>query len=432
MNSMNPIVIATAVVLAALATSACENKMVMPTPPAEVPVRTALVELKDIANEYEFPAAIKSPQMVEINARVPGWLLAQVTPDGATVKKGQILYSIDPSQYRIALDAANAQLAQATAQGESGKSKLDQANAQLVFAQGTYDRNKGLVESGAVSKEKFDQYTSQLAEAKAATEQARADIAGAAANQLAATAQIDNAKLNLSYCTVACPLDGMFGESKYYEGSLVGDASKQLLNNVVQTNPIWATFSPSANYLPEILANYKAGTLAVSVRLEGVNRAPVPGMPLSPKDRVPSAKGQLVFVDNKVSDTTDTILLRIEFANPDTEFRPGSYAMVTLGLGTQHGATVVPKSAVVARQSELFVWKVLENGTVESTRVEAISGRENNLIITDGVKAGDRIVVEGLARLRPGAKINDLGKATAAAPDAQPTATPATGAPGKR
>lgn len=158
MNSMNQIVIATAVVLAALATSACENKMVMPTPPAEVPVRTALVELKDIANEYEFPAAIKSPQMVEINARVPGWLLAQVTPDGATVKKGQILYSIDPSQYRIALDAANAQLAQATAQGESGKSKLDQANAQLVFAQGTYDRNKGLVESGAVSKEKFDQY----------------------------------------------------------------------------------------------------------------------------------------------------------------------------------------------------------------------------------------------------------------------------------
>jgi membrane fusion protein (multidrug efflux system) len=414
MKSLNSTTIAAALALATVAFTACEKPKAPLAAPTEIPVRTALVTARDVPNEYEFPATITSPQMVDINARVPGWLLAQVTPDGATVKKGQILYTIDPSQYRIALDAANAQLAQAQAQADAGKAKLDQATAQLVYTQATFDRNKDLVGSGAVSKEKFDQYTAQLAEAKASVEQARADIAGAQANELAAKASIENATLNLSYCTIASPLDGMMGESKYFEGSLVGDAAKQLLNTVVQTDPMWAGFSPSANYLPQIIANQADGTLTASVRLEGTESAPVASMPLAISQDSPTATGRLVFINNEVSGSTDTILLRIEFPNAAAVFRPGAYAMVTLGLGTQRNAIVVPKASVFARQTDLFVWKVVADGTVESVRITALSAEGNDIIVTDGVNPGDRIVTEGIARLRPGSKIKDLGAATAA------------------
>ena len=141
--------------------SACAEKPAARKDPPPIAVRTGTVATQDIPLAYSFPATIQSPRTVDVNARVPGWLDKQVTPDGARVVAGQVLYQIDPSQYRIALEAAQAKLAQANAQEEVARARLDTANAQRTYAQATYDRNKDLVTSGAVSQERFDQMTAE-------------------------------------------------------------------------------------------------------------------------------------------------------------------------------------------------------------------------------------------------------------------------------
>lgn len=430
-NSCTTIAGFAAILIAFGCLASCRKAEQPPAAPPVAAVRTETVATQDIPLAYRFPATIQSPQEVEINARVPGWLQTQATPDGARVKSGQVLYKIDPSQYEIALEAAQARLAQAKAQEEVGKARLDTAIAQRTFAQSTYDRNKDLVASGAVSQERFDQMTAQLAEAKAAVEQANADIAAAKANELAATADIKNAELNLSYCTVMSPLDGLMGPSKYFEGTLVGNAGQQTLNTVVQTDPMWAGFSPSANYLPVILANQKAGSLTARVILEGAANSAEPGTPLRVTDASPATEGRLVFVDSMVTGTSDTILMRIEFANPETVFRPGAYATVEIGLGTQQDAIVVPEEAVFARQTELFVWRVKSDDTVESIRIEAVSKHEDMIVIAPGTIAkGDRIVIAGVAKLKAGDKIREAKDAGASAP-ASSTSSGASKAEGK-
>ena len=132
------------------------------------------------------------------------------------------------------------------------------------------------------------------------------------------------------------------------------------------------------------------------------------------------------MVDNEVSETSDTILMRVEFPNPTSVFRPGAYVTVTVELGVERGATVVPVSAVFARQTEMFVWKVNADDTVESVAVNVISAHEKDLVISSGVTPGTRIVTEGVAKLRAGMKVNDV---TATATSTPAASTPAASTP---
>ena len=382
-----------------------------PQPPAPPPitVRTKVIEPMDVPVEVTFPATIDSPRTVEVSARAAGWLQAQPVADGALVKPGDVLYQVDPSQYRIQLDAANARVKQAIAQEQAARAQAEGAQAALVLAQSTFERNKGLVDSGAISKERWDQITADLARAKATADQAAADIALAQANEASARADAENAQLKLSWCTVSSPLDGQLGASKAYVGSLVGEAGSQVLNTIVQIDPLWAGFKPSARLLPAIVGARDQGTLTAHVELPGAITTAHPGMPIGMTDGAPRAEGKLVFLDNQVGQTTDTLLLRVEFPNASGHFRPGGYAQVTLGLGMQKSAIVVPQSATFARQTELLVWVLKGDGTVQSVTIEPLAAWNNEVIVQSGLAAGDRIVVEGLAKLRPGVKVIDLG-----------------------
>ncbi len=405
--SRKPLVATTTTTLCVFIVSltGCEKPPAAGLPQLSPEVETVVVGTRDIPITHDFPATITSPQDVDINARVSGWLLEQNTPDGAFVKKDQLLYRVDPSQYQIQLDAANAQLAQAKAQLEAAVGQRDAATAQNVLAQAIYDRNQPLVAAGAVSQEQWDQITANLAEAKASVEQANGNIAIAQASALSANASIESAKLNLAWCTITSPLDGMMGASSYFEGSLVGDAGKQLLNTVVQMDPMWASFSPSANYLPIVLAKQGTGKLPATVTLTGATTAPPPGTAVSLGSNAPTVEGHLVMVNNQITGTSDTILMRVEFPNAAQLFRPGAYATVTLNLGVRKDAIVVPRTAVFARQTELFVWKVNDDTTVESLAVEVISAYEQDLVLAGGVTPGTKIVSEGVNKLRAGMKV---------------------------
>ncbi len=383
------------------------------TPPP-ITVRTQVIVPQDVPVEITFPATIDSPRTVEVAARVPGWLQSQPIADGALVKPGDVLYQVDPLQYRIQLDAANARVKQAIAQEQAARAQAESARAALVLAQATFERNKGLVDSGAISKERWDQITADLARAKATADQAAADIALAQANQASAKADAENAQLKLSWCTVSSPLAGQLGASKVDVGSLVGEANSQALNTIVQIDPLWAGFKPSARLLPAIVGARDQGVLTAHVELPGAITTARPGLPIGVTDGAPRAEGKLVFLDNQVGQTTDTLLLRVEFPNGSGHFRPGGYAQVTLGLGMQKSAIVVPKSAAFARQTELLVWVLKDDGTVQSAVIEPLAAWNNDVIVQSGLKPGDRIVIEGLAKLRPGAKVVDLGAGTSA------------------
>jgi len=408
---MNRSSVAASLVL--IVTASCGQAPPPFTPPP-ITVRTQVIVPQDVPVEITFPATIDSPRTVEVAARVPGWLQAQPTADGTLVKPGDVLYQVDPAQYRIQLDAANARVDQAKAQEEVARAQAEAAAAALVFAQSTFDRNKGLVDSGAISKERWDQLTADLAKSKATADQAAADIALARANQASAKADAENAQLKLSWCTVTSPLAGQLGASKADVGSLVGEASSQVLNTIVQVDPLWAGFKPSARVLPAIIGARDHGTLTARVELPGAITTARPGMPIGVTDGAPTAEGKLVFLDNQVGQTTDTLLLRVEFPNGPGHFRPGGYAQVTLGLGMQKEAIVVPKSATFARQTELLVWVLKDDATVQSVVIEPLAAWNNDIIVQSGLKAGDRIVIEGLAKLRPGAKVVDLGAGASA------------------
>lgn len=394
--------------LVLIVTASCGQAPPQFTPPP-ITVRTQVIVPQDVPVEITFPATIDSPRTVEVAARVPGWLQAQPTADGTLVKPGDVLYQVDPAQYRIQLDAANARVDQAKAQEEVARAQAEAAAAALVLAQSTFDRNKGLVDSGAISKERWDQLTADLAKSKATADQAAADIALAQANQASAKADAENAQLKLSWCTVTSPLTGQLGASRADVGSLVGEANSQVLNTIVQVDPLWAGFKPSARVLPAIVGARDHGALTARVELPGAITTARPGMPIGVTDGAPKAEGKLVFLDNQVGQTTDTLLLRVEFPNESGHFRPGGYAQVTLGLGMQKSAIVVPQSATFARQTELLVWVLKEDGTVQSVTIEPLAAWNNEVIVQSGLAAGDRIVVEGLAKLRPGVKVVDLG-----------------------
>lgn len=392
--------------------------------PAPITVRTQVIVPQDVPVEITFPATIDSPRTVEVAARASGWLQAQSIADGALVNPGDVLYQVDPAQYRIQLDAANARVEQAKAQEDVARAQAEAAGAALVLAQSTFDRNKGLVDSGAISKERWDQLTADLVKSKATADQATADIALAQANQASARADAENAQLKLSWCTVTSPLKGQLGASKADVGSLVGEANSQVLNTIVQVDPLWAGFKPSARVLPAIVGARDHGVLTARVELPGAITTARPGMPIGVTDGALKAEGKLVFLDNQVGQTTDTLLLRVEFLNASGHFRPGGYAQVTLGLGMQKDAILVPKSATFARQTELLVWILNDDGTVQSTVIDPLAAWNNDIIVQSGLKAGERIVVEGLAKLRPGVKVVDLGASSAGMPDGTVPETP--------
>jgi RND family efflux transporter MFP subunit len=313
---------------------------------------------------------------------------------------------------RAKVAAAEAQVAQAKAQIPGLVAARDLAARDV-------ERNRPLVESGAVSKQAFDQFesklinaTSQLETAEAAVRTAEAqrasaqsEVAVAEAQVGAATAQVEGAELNLSYCSVKAPMAGLLGRSSASEGQMVGPSYAVTLNTLVETDPMWVQFSPSATEWPLLDALLRKGEVAATVAYGG--------------DASITAKGRVVFASNAVDVSTSTIMLRAEFPNAAGAFRPGTYANVTLDLGEIPNVVMIPATALVPRETEFRVWRVKADSTVEEVRVE-VSAREDEFVgVTKGLAAGDRVVTAGTLKLTGGAK-------TVEAPPEPSAAAPAT------
>lgn len=381
---MNRNRIVTNIVLAAVALCACEKPPALPVRPSEVSVTTTIVTAQTVAKTYNYPGLTASPRSIPLDARVEGFLLKQEVADGAMTTAGQVIYRIDPRQYEASLAQAEATLAQAIAERDYAKKEME--------------RNAPLVPANAISQQSFDQLV--------------ANYQSDEAQVLAQQAAVLNAALNLSYCTIASPFPALLGASESYEGAVVGPSVARTLNTVVQLDPMWAQFSPSATEWPLYAALLAKGPVTAQITYGG--------------DPDIQAAGRVVFSNNVVSTSTSTLMMRVEFENPKAIFRPGTYVNVELALGEQPNVIVVPQQALFAREADIYVWKVLPDQTVVSVKVEPMRKVGNLLALKSGPAVGDRIVVDGTQKLHAGSKVVEA----TATPAATTTATPGAAAPG--
>ncbi|CDF94431.1 MULTISPECIES: efflux RND transporter periplasmic adaptor subunit [unclassified Pseudomonas] len=358
--------------LGVLSLSACD-KASPPTDEAPRPtVAIETVEARPLSISSELSGRIAAPRIAEVRARVPGVVLQRVYREGSDVKKGDVLFRIDPAPFKADLDSAEAALRKA------------EANAfQARLQEQRYAR---LIEDNAISAQDYDN-------ARAAARQTAADVA---ANKAA----VERARLNLGYATVTAPIAGRIGRALVTEGALVGQNETTPLALIQQLNPIHADLTQSTRELNELRRALRSG------QLQQVGQDQAKATLIQDDGSLYPLPGKLLFTDITVDPGTGQITLRSEFPNPDLDLLPGSFVRVRLELAFDRQGISVPQRAI-QRDSAGTAQVLLVDAEqqVSLQPVELGGVQDNRWIITHGLKPGDRIIVEGLQHARPGEKV---------------------------
>lgn len=359
-----PIVVACFLIVAAIACS----KKEAPPPPPPPEVQVAEVVQKDVPIYIELVGSTLGSEDVEIRARVEGYLVSINFTEGSFVRKGQLLYKLDPKPFEVAIDQAKANLA--TAQAALEKTDNDVARYKPLFAQ------------QAVSKQELDNALSAQQAARAQVDAYKAAVA--------------QAQLNLGYTNVTSPVDGIIGTTQTKVGSLVS-RGVTLLNIVSQLNPIlFRCAIAEAEYLR--LARLGATRDKALEKKFGVELILADGT-------VFPHRGRLDAVERAVDPTTGTLTGQFRFPNPEQLLRPGQYGKARLVTEVKEGAVLVPQLAVQERQGLYSVAVVKSDGAVEQRPVKAGERVGNLWVIDSGLKPGEKVIVEGFQKVQPGVKV---------------------------
>jgi membrane fusion protein, multidrug efflux system len=347
----------------------------MPAP--EVTVVTA--EAQPLPVSWEYVGQTAGSREVEVRARVTGILLSRNFKEGERVKKGQSLFTIDPAPFRAA--AARAEADVVAAQARYDQAKRNAARLRPLYAE------------KAVSQKEHD-------DAVSAEDISAADVK-------AAQARLVEAKLNLEYTRVEAPISGITTRALPSEGTLVSGPNV-LLTSVVQVDPIWVNFGIADNEQARIQKEVQAGNLKLPRNFEVELR-------LADGSVYPK-KGTLDFADVRVSTQTGTREARAELPNPDGYLRPGQFVRVVLKGAVIPNAVTVPQRAVLEGPQGKFVYIVDEKSTAQPRPVEAGQWAGERWVISSGLKGGERVIVDGVMKIGPGAPVRIAEKK----PEAQP------------
>lgn len=357
----------------ALAAAGCRADPPPPPPPPEVTV--AVVPERDVKEWDEFTGRLQAVDAVEIRPRVSGYIKRVTFAEGKEIRKGEVLFEIDPRQYEADLARAEAQ--------------LEQAKTGAALAERDVERAKKLVDVQAISREEFDSRVS-------AESQGEAQIR-------AAEAAVTTAKLNLEWSRVRSPIAGRVSNALVTAGNLVqaGPPDATLLTTVVSLDPIYCYFEGDEQTYLRYSLLARSGERPSSRDV----RNPV-FIGLANEDSLFPHKGYVDFVDNRVNPETGTIRARAVLSNKDRMFTPGLFARVKLVGSGRYRAILVQDRAVGTDQDKKFVLVLKPDSTVEYRVVEPGRTVEGLRIIRSGVKGGERVVINGLQRLRPGMKVS--------------------------
>jgi multidrug efflux system membrane fusion protein len=330
-------------------------------PPAPVTVATAVQQ--DVPVYLDEIGKNVAPEVVNVQAQVAGRITGIHFKDGATVKRGDLLFTIDPRPYRAQLDSAQASLA---------RNQADLELARLEFG-----RVQKLLETDAISQQDHDSRKSA--------------VAVAVAQVRLAQAAVETATLNLEYCFLRSPIEGRAGQRLVDLGNVVGPGAPSALLVIQRLDPMYADFTIPENDLGAVQRAIAAGNARTEVRL--------------PDEPDKARSGTLTFLDNAVQDGTGTVKLRATVPNPDWHFWPGRFVKVRLLLGTRKDAVLVPASAAQTSAKGPFVYVVKEDSTAE-LRLVTVGQRQGDLMaVAEGLKGGERVITTGQLGVTPGGHV---------------------------
>jgi len=356
-------------------------------PPPEVSVIAVRPQAVTVYNEYV--AQTQAPDTIEIRSQVTGLLERQAFADGARVRKGELLYVIDQRPFQ-------AQLAQA-------KASLAQAEANLINAQQNLARQSRLIAQKAVSQQDYDTAVAQERSSAALVE--------------AQKALLRNVELNLEFATLRAPRDGVMSSSQVKAGSLI-TAQQTLLTTLYSSDPMWVNFTVSEDKLLELQRRFKHPPG------EQPDLAPPFHIRL-PDGTDYTLAGKLNFVDATIDPKSGTLQLRISVPNPERLLRPGLFVRVIVAAFESPDAIRIPQQAVQELQGLKSVYVVGEGDKAEPRQIVASYRLGSDWVVDKGLAPGDRVVTEGVGKLRPGAPVKPVASATAATgPAAAPSAAP--------
>jgi len=330
---------------------------------AEIPVSVATVTQQTVPVRIQVIGNVEAYTTVALKARVDGQIVEVNFKEGQEVRKGVVLFKIDSRPFESTLRQAEANLMRDTAQKEQTRSQER--------------RYQELLQKNFVSKEAYAQF--------------RTNADSAEASALASKAAVENARLQLEYCTIHSPIDGFVGKVMLQMGNMVKANDTNPLVIINQVRPIYVNFAVPEQYLSAIRGYMAKGQLEVEA--------------LPPNSDKTAVSGTLSFIDNAVDTTTGTIRLKAVFPNKDTALWPGQFVGTSLKLYDQKEALVVPSQAVQTGPSGQYVYVVKADMTTEVRKVEVARSDGDSVIIAKGVQKGETVVVKGQLRLAPGIKV---------------------------
>ncbi|HEX8322575.1 MAG TPA: efflux RND transporter periplasmic adaptor subunit [Tepidisphaeraceae bacterium] len=344
-----------------VAGSGCDRKAQQGGPPQMPPpvVSVADAVAQDVPMYIDGIGKAAAMESVTITPRIAGQIVERRFEDGADLKKGQVLFLIDPAPTEAAL--------------ASSQAKVAQAKAAADFARIELDRYAAVAGTKAISKSDID------------TRRNAVDVA--VAQQAAAEADVRTAQINLDFCTVRSPIDGRAGSRLVDVGNVVKENDTPLLS-VQKLDPIYADFTVNEQQLAAVRANMAEGALKCLVRLP--TEAETAGR-----------EGSLTFLDNSVQDATGTVRLRATLPNPGSHFWPGQFVNVRLVLKTLKDAVLVPSSASQMSQKGPYVFVVKPDMVAEIRPIKPGQTQGDMLVVSDGLKAGERVITDGQMMVRP-------------------------------
>jgi membrane fusion protein (multidrug efflux system) len=369
--------------------SATPAKQAGPPPAAEVGVMT--IESKPVTLTRELPGRTSAFRVAEVRARVNGIVRKRLFTEGSDVKAGQTLFEIDPAPYEAALQSAQAQQLRAEATVES-------ATAQA-------ERYTKLIETNAVSRQEYEDAVARLKTAKA-------DVASA-------RAAVKAAQINVDYTRVTSPIAGRIGRSEVTEGAYVQQSAATLLATVQQLDPVYVDLTWSSTEMMRMKRLLESGELQT---VDGKAKVDV----VLEDGRTYAQPGTLEFADVKVDPTTGSISLRAIVPNPKAELLPGMFVRARIAEGIKPEGLLVPQRAVTRDQNGRPLTMVVDKaGKVERRSLVTDRAVGDAWLVTDGLKSGEMVIVDGMQRVRPGVPVKPVQAGSAAAP--APTQAPPAG-----
>ena len=374
-----------ALIIAAALLPGCQkgdSAKAAPAPaPAPVAVHTVSVMPRNVPIRFTLPGQVEGSKEVEVRARVSGILQKQFYKEGDPVRQGVPLFEIDRAPYEVALSQAKGQLSQAAARAD-----------QTVREEA---RLKPLVDERAVSRKEYDDAISARQLAEASLQQAKAGV--------------EQAELNLSYTHVNAPVAGISGRATHSVGTLITtDTNGSLLTTINQLSPIWVRFSLAESDLAKIPGGRVGRGTPLDVQVLFADGTPYDG------------KGQLNFAATAIDSKLGTQQLRAEFANPREQLLPGQFVNVVVNAGQRDNVFLVPQAAVVQTEKTNMVFVVGPDGNAQARPVQMGDWIGSDWTVVAGLKSGDRVIVDNLLKVRPGAPVTEAPAAAAAAPATPP------------